>query len=56
MAPNTFVIDTTEAVGVPEPLKWFIAIVKHSDEKKCAAILSCLVYEAFLPAQRELRR
>ena len=56
MAPSTFVLDTTEAVGVPEPLKWFIAIVKHGDEKKCAGILSSLGYEVFLPAQRELRR
>lgn len=56
MAPSTFVHDTTEAVGVPEPLKWFIAIVKHGDEKKCAGILSSLGYEVFLPAQRELRR
>ena len=56
MAPGTFVLDTTEAVGVPEPLKWFIAIVKHGDEKKCAGILSSLGYEVFLPAQRELRR
>ena len=51
MAPSTFVLDTTEAVGVPEPLKWFIAIVKQ-----CAGILSSLGYEVFLPAQRELRR
>lgn len=55
-APNSFVIDTTEAVGVPGQLKWFIAIVKHGDEKKCAGILSNLGYEVFLPAQRELRR
>lgn len=56
VTPHTFVTDTSEAVGVSGPLKWFIAIVKHGDEKKCAGTLSKLGYEVFLPAQRELRR
>ena len=53
---SSFVNDTTEAVGVPEHLKWFIAIVKHGDEKQCGRILSNLGYEVFVPTQRELKR
>lgn len=49
---------TAEAVGVaiPEQKHWFVAIVKHGNEKICSQILTDLGYENYVAVQRELRQ
>lgn len=50
--------DTADAVGVPKSAQkhWFIAVVKHGNEKICGKILTDLGYENYVPFQRELRQ
>ena len=47
-----------DAVGVQfsEKKHWFIAVVKHGNEKICGKILTDLGYENYVPFQRELRK
>jgi transcription antitermination factor NusG len=47
-----------DAVGVQfsEKNHWFIAVVKHGNEKICGKILTDLGYENYVPFQRELRK
>lgn len=49
---------TAEAVGVPfsEEKHWYIAIVKHGNEKICCRKLSEYGYESYIPVQRILRQ
>ena len=55
---DTTVNDTADAVGVPKSAQkhWFIAVVKHGNEKICGKILTDLGYENYVPFQRELRQ
>lgn len=50
--------DAAEAVGVAisEQKRWYIAIVKHGNEKICSKILTDLGYENYLPLQRVFRQ
>lgn len=50
--------DAADAVGVQFSNKkhWFIAVVKHGNEKICGKILTDLGYENYVPYQRELRQ
>ena len=50
--------DAAEAVGVAisEQKHWYIAIVKHGNEKICGKILTDLGYENYVAVQRELRQ
>lgn len=50
--------DAAEAVGVAisEQKHWYIAIVKHGNEKICGKILTELGYENYVAVQRELRQ
>ena len=42
-------------VSVAEKKQWFIAVVKHGNEKICSKILTDCGYENYIPIQRELR-
>ena len=55
---DTTVNDTADAVGVLKSAQkhWFIAVVKHGNEKICGKILTDLGYENYVPFQRELRQ
>lgn len=55
---NTTANDAADAVGVPFSVKkhWYIAIVKHGNEKICSKILTDFGYENYIPVQRELRQ
>lgn len=50
--------DAADAVGVQfsDKKHWFIAVVKHGNEKICGKILTDLGYENYVPYQRELRQ
>ena len=50
--------DTADAVGIPKSAQkhWFIAVVKHGNEKICGKVLTDLGYENYVPFQRELRQ
>ena len=54
----TTVNDTADAVGLPNSAQkhWFIAVVKHGNEKICGKVLTDLGYENYVPFQRELRQ
>lgn len=50
--------DTADAVGMPFSTEkhWFVAVVKHGNEKICGRILTDLGYENYVPMQRELKQ
>lgn len=50
--------DTADAVGlhVLAEKHWYIAVVKHGNEKVCGRNLTDLGYENYVPLQRELRQ
>lgn len=54
----TTVNDTADAVGILNSAQkhWFIAVVKHGNEKICGKVLTDLGYENYVPFQRELRQ
>lgn len=54
----TTVNDTADAVGILNSAQkhWFIAVVKHGNEKICGKVLTDMGYENYVPFQRELRQ
>lgn len=54
----TTVNDTADAVGIQNSAQkhWFIAVVKHGNEKICGKVLTDMGYENYVPFQRELRQ
>ena len=49
-------IDLADAVGVEGDKHWYVAIVRHGDERRCGVQLTSYGYENFIPVQRVARR